>query len=327
MIIVVAALTVTGCATEVAGVAQPVGAANAGTQTTTTSELGDGRTINPCQFVADDTFKTLTPNEKTQVSTVTFGSCFLSSVFSDNSQPPKITAGWILEVQLGAGLNSAADYKAQYGLQVTPQQVNGRTVYEGSNETYGCVRGISLSGGQAVMAEVRASQANAGSDPCPIADVMATGAIAILKEGGLKHVPFPPGSAGDVDMCASLTDIASKTLGGTVTTTPTGLFGCEWTSPSRSIASVSLTTDTWPPQVNLGTPQQTQAGAHAALYTPLNASGLASGYCQVQYNKSPFDDSQFEVLTANVTIPGQSDVSQQTVQFATAVAAAVDAHH
>lgn len=328
-----AVVTATGCATQIAGVAQPVGASSAtggdggGSAAATTSELGDPRTVDVCQFAPQDSFKALAPKFKLDQSLLTYGSCYLSLVLADDSTPPKVTGGYLLEARTETGLATPADYLKKLQVTVTAKQVNGRTVYGGSGQQdMGCVRGVTLSGGQAVLLSAKNSQSNPTADPCPIADAMAAGAIAVLKAGNFKHNPFPAGSAGDVDLCPTLSSIAAKALGGNVTATPEGFFGCDFVDKSHNIVSVLLSSDDWPPTFKIGTPQQFQVGARDGLITPISNAKLASTYVQVKYGDSPYRKGEFEVVMVNVTIVGKTDVTPQSRQAATDIVAALDDH-
>ena len=325
------ALATAGCATRVAGVAQPLGAGpdqSGGGATATSSELGDPRTVDVCQFAPQDAFKAMAPKFKLDKSLNDYGSCYFSLILADTATPPKVTAGYLLDVQTETGLAAPDDYLKRFQVSVTPKQVDGRTVFAGTGpKDVGCLRGISLSGGQAIVLEARNSSSFPDADPCPTADALATGAVGVLKAGNLKHNPFPAGSAGDVDLCPTLAAAASKALGSTATATPTGFYGCSWVSGSHNFVSVLLSSDNWPPQFKLGTPQPFQVGKRPAMAATLGNDKLASSYVQLQYTKSPFADDEFEIVTVNVTIAGKSDVTPQARQLTADVAAALDGHH
>lgn len=319
------AMAVSGCASRVAGVAQPIGAGpDQSTGATTASELGDPRTTDACQFAPQDAFKPLAPKFKLDHTLSTYGTCYFSLVLADTSTPPKVTAGYLLSVETETGLASPDDYLKKFQVSVTAKQVDGRTVYSGTGEKdVGCVRGVTLAGNQAIVLSAKNSSSYPDADPCPTADAMLTGALAVLKSGNLKHNPFPTGSAGDVDLCSTLTSVASAALGGAATVTPTGFYGCSWVK-GHDYVSILLSSDGWPPQFKLGTPQPFQAGNRLALAAKIGNDKLASSFVQVQYTKSPFSDDEFEVVTVNLTIGGKSDVMPQARQLATDVVKALD---
>ncbi|HTI24841.1 MAG TPA: hypothetical protein VL652_27845 [Kutzneria sp.] len=327
------ALTATGCATEIAGVAQPLGASQdqstgGGGTTATTSELGDPRTVDVCQFAPQDAFKAMAPNFKLDKSLSDYGSCYFSLILADASTPPKVTGGFLLDVKTQTGMATPEDYLKMFQVTVTPKQMDGRTVFAGKGaKDVGCVRGISLSGGQAIVVKASNSSAHPDADPCPAADALATGALGVLKAGNLKHIPFPAGSAGDVDLCPALASVASKALGSAVTTTPSGFYGCNWIGTSRNVVSVLVSSDSWPPQFKIGTPQPSQVGSRPALTAAFGNDKLSSTYIQVQYTKSPYKDDEFEVLTVSLTVSGNNDVTARTQQIAADVVNALDGHH
>jgi hypothetical protein len=331
--LVCVALATAGCATKVAGVAQPLGASQdqstgGGGATATTSELGDPRTVDVCQFAPQDAFKAMAPKFKLDTSLTDYGSCYFSLILADTATPPKVTGGFLLDVQTETGMASPEDYLKRFQVSVTPKQVDGRTVFSGKGQKdVGCLRGITLSGGQAIVLEAKNSSSFPDADPCPAADALATGALGVLKSGNLKHIPFPAGSAGDVDLCPTLASVASKALGGSVTPSPTGFYGCNWVSGAHNFVSVLLGSDEWPPQFKLGTPEPFQVGSRQALATAVGNDKLASSYVQVQYTKSPFAADEFEIVTVNVTIAGKADVMPQAKQVATEVINALDGHH
>jgi hypothetical protein len=326
-------LATAGCATEVAGVAQPLGASQdqstgGGGATATTSELGDPRTVDVCQFAPQDAFKPLAPNFKLDKSLSDYGSCYFSLILADAATPPKVTGGFLLDVKTQTGMATPEDYLKMFQVTVTPKQVDGRTVFAGTGQKdVGCLRGITLSGGQAIVLKASNSSSHPDADPCPAADAMATGALAVLKSGNLKHIPFPAGSAGDVDLCPTLAPVASKALGGAVTTTPSGFYGCNWISTSRNVVSVLVGSDSWPPQFKIGTPQPSQVGSRPALIATFSNDKLSSTYIQVQYTKSPYRADEFEVLTVSLTLSGKTDVTAQTKQIAADVVSALDGRH
>jgi hypothetical protein len=322
-------MVVAGCASQIAGVAQPIGASpstgDGGQSTSTTSELGDPRTVDVCQFAPQDSFKAMAPKFKLDKSLATYGSCYFSLVLADASTPPKATGGYLLSVETETGLASPADYLKMFQVSVTAKQVDGRTVYSGTGpKDTGCVRGITLSGNQAIVLEAKNSSSFPDADPCPTADAMATGALAVLKAGNVKHNPFPAGSIGDVDLCPTLNSIASKALGEAVTATPAGFYGCNWVSGAHNFVSVLLSSDAWPPTFKLGTPQLFQIGNRMAMAATISNDKLASSYIQVKNTKSPYADDEFEVVTVNLTVAGQADVTPQAKQVATDMVNALD---
>jgi hypothetical protein len=327
------ALTVTGCATEIAGVAQPLGASQdqstgGGGATATTSELGDPRTVDACQFAPQDAFKAMAPKFKLDTSLSDYGSCYYSLILADTATPPKVTGGFLLSVQTETSMASPDDYLKRFQVTVTAKQQDGRTVFAGKGQKdTGCLRGITLAGGQAIVLEAKNSSSFPDADPCPTADAMAAGALAVLKSGNLKHNPFPAGSAGDVDICPTLSAAATKALGGTVTATPAGFYGCNFVSGTHNFVSVLLGSDDWPPQFKIGTPTAFQVGNRPAQVSGVSNEKLASSYVQVQYTKSPFNNDEFEVVTVNMTVTGKADVTPQAKQFATDVISVLDGHH
>lgn len=331
--LVCVALAATGCATEVAGVAQPVGASQdqstgGGGATATTSELGDPRTVDVCQFAPQDAFKAMAPKFKLDTSLSDYGSCYFSLILADTATPPKVTGGFLLSIQTETSMATPDDYLKRFQVSVTATQQDGRKVFAGKGQKdTGCLRGITLSGGQAIVLEAKNSASFPDADPCPTADAMATGALAVLKSGAIKHIPFPAGSAGDVDMCPALAAAASKALGTAAAATPTGFYGCNFVTATHNFASVLLSSDEWPPQFKLGTPEPFQVGSRPALASTVGNDKLASSYVQVQYTKSPFGDDEFEVITVNITVAAKTDVMPQAKQFATDAIAALDGHH
>jgi hypothetical protein len=332
-VLICVALATAGCATRVAGVAQPLGAgqdqsAGSGGAAATTSELGDPRTVDVCQFAPQDAFKAMAPKFKLDKSLTDYGSCYFSLILADTATPPKVTGGFLLDLQTETGLASPEDYLNRFGVTVTPKQVDGRTVFAGTGpKDVGCLRGITLAGGQAIVLEAKNSSSFPTADPCPTAEAMVTGALGVLKSGSLKHIPFPAGSAGDVDLCPTLAPLASKALGGTVTTKPTGFYGCSWVTGEHNFVTVMLSSDQWPPQFKLGTPEPFQIGSRTAQASTVGNDKLASSYVQVQYTKSPFGKDEFEIVMVNVTIAGKTDVTPQAKQIATDVVSALDSHH
>ncbi|MEV6603738.1 hypothetical protein [Kutzneria sp. NPDC051319] len=329
--LVCVALATAGCATRVAGVAQPLGAGQdqpSGGAATTTSELGDPRTVDVCQFAPQDAFKAMAPKFKLDTSLTDYGSCYYSLVLADTATPPKVTGGYLLSVETETGLATPEDYLKRFQVSVTAKQQDGRTVYVGKGQKdVGCLRGITLSGGQAIVLEAKNSSSFPDADPCPTADAMATGALAVLKSGSLKHNPFPAGSVGDVDLCPTLASVASKALGTSVTPSPAGFYGCNWVSGAHNFVSVLLSSDEWPPQIKLGSPEPFQIGNRLAMATSIGNDKLASSYVQVQYTKSPFGKDEFEIVTVNLTIAGKSDVLPQAKQVADDVVKALDSRH
>jgi hypothetical protein len=326
-------LAASGCATEIAGVAQPVGASQdqstgGGGATATTSELGDPRTVDVCQFAPQDAFKAMAPKFKLDSTLSDYGSCYFSLILADTATPPKVTGGFLLSVQTETGMATPEDYLKRFLVTVTATQQDGRKVFAGKGQKdVGCLRGITLSGDQAIVVEAKNSSSFPDADPCPTADAMAAGAIAVLKSGNLKHKSFPADSAGDVDLCPALSAAASKTLGGTATATPTGFYGCNFVSATHNFVSVLLSSDDWPPQFKVGTPETFQLGSRPAQASSVGNDKLSSSYVQVQYTKSPFGKDEYEVVTVNMTVYGNTDVTPQAKQFATDVIAALDGRH
>jgi hypothetical protein len=331
--LVCVALAATGCATEVAGVAQPIGAGQdrstgAGGATATTSELGDPRTVDVCQFAPEDAFKAMASKFKLDTSLSDYGSCYFSLILADTATPPKVTGGFLLSVETETSMATPDDYLKRFQVSVTATQQDGRKVFAGKGQKdTGCLRGITLSGDQAIVLEAKNSSSFPDADPCPTADAMAAGALAVLKSGSIKHIPFPAGSAGDVDMCPTLAAAAAKALGSPATASPTGFYGCNFISATHNFVSVLLSSDEWPPQFKLGTPEPFQVGSRPALATTVGNDKLASSYVQVQYTKSPFSNAEFEVVTVNMTVAGKADVMPQVKQFAADAIAALDGHH